>query len=1127
MCLITLILISGLSVNPVLAEIHPQESGVVWYVSPSGNGSDGLSWDTAFTGLQDALSAAASGDEIWVAAGVYTPGPLRTNSFYLLPGGALYGGFAGSESSLAERDWVTNPTILSGDMDGNDINTDGNSTAETSADIVGDNSYHVVYADGSTTSVTESTILDGFVITAGKANGSNANAWGGGFYCNGAGSGKECSPSLRNVTFSGNTAAEFSGAMFNNGSNSGASSPILTDVTFSGNSAEYGGAMVNAGFLGTSSPSLTNVTFSGNAADVGGAMYNYGDQGTSSPSLTNVTFLGNTAGTGGAMYNYSSYGGTSSPSLINVTFSGNAADAGGAMVNYGSQGTSSPNLNHVTFSGNTADVYGGAMYNYAYQGTSSPNLNHVTFSGNTADAGGAMFNDGYQGTSNPSLTNVTFFGNTADAGGAMYNYGNQGTSSLNLNNVTFSGNTAAEYGGAMYNYGLLGVSSPSLSNVVLWGNTAPSGSQIYNSSANITFTTSLVQGGIDGAGIQNYFSTVTDGGGNLAADPMFVDAANGDVHLQYGSPAIDTGTNAAISLTTDLDGSPRKVDGDLDGSVIVDMGAYEYNRCPSGSILYVDQDAASPLFGESWNTAFQNPVIALNVAAVCSGISEIWVAGGVYTPGLLQTDSFHLLPGVALYGGFTGDEDSLAERDWVTNPTILSGDIDGNDKNADDNSIAETPADMVGGNSYHVVYADGSTTPITESTILDGFIITAGQANESYPNGNNPNAWGGGFYCNGAGSGKECSPSFRNVTFLGNTAAVYGGAMFNDGSEGTSSPSLTNVTFSGNTADVYGGAMFNYGYQGVSSPSLTNVTFFGNTAAFNGGAMYNYGLQGTSSPILTDVTFLGNTAGNAGGAMYNYGLQGTSSPNLINVAFSGNTADAGGAMINDGYQGTSSPNLNNVTFSGNTADAGGAMYNFGPYGGTSSPILTNVTFSGNSAAQYGGAMYNYGNQGTSSPNLNNVTFSGNTAAIYGGAMYNFGTKGTSSPNLSNVILWGNTAPDGSQIYSSDGSVTLTTSLVEGGIGGAGIYNDNSTVTDGGGNLAADPMFVDAAYGDVHLQYGSPAIDTGTNAAINLTTDLDGNPRFVDGDGDGYARVDMGAYENQITAHRLYLPMVIR
>ncbi|MCB0174619.1 MAG: hypothetical protein KDJ97_29175, partial [Anaerolineae bacterium] len=86
-------------------------------------------------------------------------------------------------------------------------------------------------------------------------------------------------------------------------------------------------------------------------------------------------------------------------------------------------------------------------------------------------------------------------------------------------------------------------------------------------------------------------------------------------------------------------------------------------------------------------------------------------------------------------------------------------------------------ANLSGSNSYHVVWADGVTAPITASTVLDGFTITAGQADDS----SDPDDSGGGFYCDGDGSGSECSPTLSNVTFSGNLADYDGGGMFNFG----------------------------------------------------------------------------------------------------------------------------------------------------------------------------------------------------------------------------------------------------------------------------------------------------------------------------------------------------------
>jgi hypothetical protein len=173
----------------------------VIYVDKDAKGAthDGSSWMTAYTTVQDALdwinNPERSSYEIWVAEGVYYPdeGGIHitdavTESFRINYNNdyryvRLYGGFAATETLRTQRDWAANLTILSGDIDGNDVNIGGNFIAETPSSIVGNNAYHVLWLDGRTNGrITSATVLDGFTITA-----ANATGFGGSLYCDGQG----------------------------------------------------------------------------------------------------------------------------------------------------------------------------------------------------------------------------------------------------------------------------------------------------------------------------------------------------------------------------------------------------------------------------------------------------------------------------------------------------------------------------------------------------------------------------------------------------------------------------------------------------------------------------------------------------------------------------------------------------------------------------------------------------------------------------------------------------------------------------------------------------------------------------------------------------------------------------
>lgn len=272
----------------------------------------------------------------------------------------------------------------------------------------------------------------------------------------------------------------------------------------------------------------------------------------------------------------------------------------------------------------------------------------------------------------------------------------------------------------------------------------------------------------------------------------------------------------------------------LAATPMTDIGA-----APAAGTIYVDKYATGADNGDSWADAFTSLQDGLAVAV--SG-DEVWVAEGVYYPddGSGQTDNdrsetFTLKSGVAVYGGFFGPGSDMGSRDWDAYVTVLSGDIEQDDKTGA-HQLVEAPADITGDNSYHVVVGSGADS----SARLDGFAITGGQANGSQVS--NEHEGGGMFIAAG-------SPILNNLTFVGNVAEEGGAMTLAAGS----APAISNAWFTSNAATDLGGALHNES----SDPSLTNVLFSGNRAVIGGGAIYNQ----ASSPELTNVTISGNAAG--------------------------------------------------------------------------------------------------------------------------------------------------------------------------------------------------------------------------------------------------------------------------
>jgi hypothetical protein len=289
--------------------------------------------------------------------------------------------------------------------------------------------------------------------------------------------------------------------------------------------------------------------------------------------------------------------------------------------------------------------------------------------------------------------------------------------------------------------------------------------------------------------------------------------------------------------------------------------------------------------------------------------------------------------------------------------------------------------------------------------------------------------------------------------------------------------------------EVYGG------FSGDGTETLreerdfeANVTTLdGHESASEASDVYHV-VTGADDAVIDGFTITGGNAdgsepSNLGGGLYCSG----NSMTVSNCVFDGNTAVGGGA----GIEAIDNSNIcvDNCILFGGTTDWGGGIAVY-----ESVASITNSVFRDNSANVSGGGIVA---STSSTATIVNCTVVGNSAS------HSAGIRAWSSDiTVRNSIVWGN-ATD--QIGADESTVAVDYSNVEGGYTGTG-------------NIDADPLFVDAPGGDLHLSSGSPCIDA-ADGDLAPEFDIEGNERVDDpltaNTGVGTPDyVDIGAHEYQ-------------
>lgn len=804
----------------------------VVYVDPSASGTgDGASWTNAMTDLQTAIDAAATVAtssnpiQVWVKSGTYkaTTGTDRTIRFKAKNYVEMYGGFSGTETSIAQRDIRSNPTIISGD-----IGVLGDKT---------DNSQGLFLVDAG---VNGPLLFDGFEFE--EAYDPNGVVTIGLIYLETGASPTEYI--FRNSTFSNNDisfgsvvgltsfpVAFYSCRFFNNGS------PGINRTLWMTSSLE----VVNSLFIGNNGPiyiqsgtaSIVNTTFYNNSGD---AIY-LQDQATPIiSSLYNNIFWQNTG--------------------TDISVNGNASVNLTAVNNL----TEDP----FTFGINTISE-DPQFFDAANNDLRITHCSPAVDQGDNSQI--ASFTEDLFGDARVFNTTVDLgayenqvtpiFYSAVEVGDAKCNGGNDGQISVNAGGGT----------GSPITYSIDGTNFSS--NSVFAGLGAGSYT-VYASDGVCTYSEVFT---VNEPTAITVDVSVTQG---TTSNDLTISASGGAGLFQY---SID-GTNFQSSGTFSVSSGQTTVYA-KDANNCIESKVISVSS-DGRLVVYVDPTATGSASGGSWTDAFtdlQTAIDAAGTLATASSQVEVWVKSGTYYPDIQsstdRTKTIELRNNVLVYGGFAGSETLKSQRDIENNLTILSGDIGvANDSTDNSYGIVTVGNDVTDATTLDGFQLEGAFALSIEPT--NGALHLTGDVGEVFVRNCT--------FTNNLSNEGACIRT-KEVSNTGSKITIVSSRFFNNGFY-TSSGYIGSAIYAKNQVNVYN-SLFIKNKSGVGGVfylsdgqlDLVNNTFYENSAG-NGSFIYFIDTNPTTHVNLRNSIVWDNFS-LTGGAVY--GLASTGQLTATNV----------------------------------------------------------------------------------------------------------------------------------------------------------------------------------------------------------------------------------------------------